>query len=111
MKKEQTFRFNFIGRQYNAIGQFNNIFDTYKAQSLGHALFMLHTDYLVARELKAFDTSNMRSMFDSFEDTRVPDEVLKTTELKSFKYPKRETSPNTGTYRYYRSDAPDNYKW
>lgn len=109
--KEQTFRFNFIGRQYNAIGQFSKVYDTYKAKSLGHALFMLHTDYLVVRELKGYDTSKMRSMFDSYDETRIPDETLRTTKLVEFKYPRRETSPNTGTYRYYRMDAPVDYKW
>ncbi len=111
MATEGTYRFKFRGRQARAIGQVTQIYDTYKAKSLGHALFMLFTDYNIVLDLEAFDTSNMMSKFDSFECTRVPDEILKKTEIISFKYPRRETSERTGSYKYYRMDAPVNYNY
>lgn len=111
MATEGTYRFKFRGRQARAIGQVTEIYDTYKAKSLGHALFMLFKDYDIVLNLEAFDTSDMRSMFDSFECTRVPEKVLKQTEIISFKYPRRETSPKTGSYKYYRMDAPTNYSY
>jgi hypothetical protein len=111
MATEYSFRFNFIGTQARAIGNPSKVYYTYKAPSLGHALFMLFSDYDIIRELNTFDTTDQRSMFDSFEETRIPRDVVRNTELKKHKHPRRETSPNTGTYKYYRSDAPDNYKW
>lgn len=111
MTKEGTFRFKFKGRQARAIGQVTEFYDTYKAKSLGHALFMLYTDYDIVLKLEAFDTTDMRSMFDSFDFTKVSDKVLSQTELKRFNYPRRETSAKTGSYKYYRADAPTNYSY
>jgi len=47
----KTFKFSFIGRISGAIGIFYKIRDTYKANSLGEALYMLYTDYEHIRQL------------------------------------------------------------
>ncbi len=108
----KSFRFRFTGRQARAIGITYEIYDTYKnMKSLGHALYKLYTEYELIKDLTVWETTGFGSIFDAYDSNKIPkEEVLKTPLIKHI-VPSRETSPNTGTYKYYRMDAPTNYKW
>lgn len=102
------FRFRFKGRQTNAIGQVKEILDTYKCEFLGQALHMLHHQYDVLSMLNAYEDRSK-----AFSYVPLIPISLKVVEKTAFIKcdASRETSPNTGTYKYYRHDAPDDYKW
>ena len=95
MKK---FAFSFVGRQTGAIGITYQIKDTYRAHSLGAAMYMLYTDYDLIHRLeyrqgaKKIDTEGI--------------ELVKCDISKC--YPNRPTNPQTGSYLYTRSDTPIN---
>lgn len=90
----KTFRFSFIGRQARAIGITYQIADTYVAENLGQALYMLNTDYDSIRSLKAYQNGKL-----------IDSETVRETALIACVVPKRETDPKTGSYRYRRSDT------
>ena len=104
------FRFNFTGRQARAIGITYPIWDTYEAKNLGQALHKLHTDYEHISKLRAWDTTKT-GIGDTWDSNQLDPALVSETDIEECTYPRRETSPNTGTYRYYRMDAPTNYKW
>ena len=106
MKK---FRVKFEGRQAKAIGINYNIRDTYKAESLGHMLYMLNIDYISIRFLDVYEDKSEAYKYRRPE--LINTKIVEATEIIKFDYPKREISPNTGTYRYTRDDAPDDYRW
>ncbi len=97
MKK---YRLAFIGRQANAIGITYQIYDTYKANSLGEALFMLYTDYELIGGLTAKENNNT-----------IDKDVISKTKLIPVDYPKRQTSPTTGSYKYYRYEQTQHTKF
>ncbi len=45
------------------------------------------------------------------EGTAIKHKKTKLIQFDRFDYSEREFSPNTGTYKLYRHDAPDDYKW
>lgn len=91
--KKYTFSFN--GRQSGAIGITYQIRDTYKANSIGEAMYLLYTDYDLISGLQAKEGSH------SIETANVKLIPCDTSKC----YPHRETDPKTGSYRYTRSDT------
>lgn len=57
----KTYAFSFIGRKNGAQGIFHKIRDSYKANSLGEALYMLYVDYEHITKLVASENSKLLS--------------------------------------------------
>lgn len=96
MKK---YRFTFTGRQSGAIGIFYKISDTYKCNNVHEALSYLWTDYEHIKGLTIYENGKKIEEPDKIEWVKVRP------------YTERERSPKTGSYKYFREDAPDNYNY
>lgn len=105
----RKFRFCFVGVQTGELGFSRDIRETYdKGYHLGEALYRLHHDYDVKRELVVYeDTSEAYGYMPliKLNDASVKD-------IKPIKCDvRREVSPYTGTYKYYRHDNDDPDYW
>lgn len=99
MQTQKKYRFNFIGSQSGAIGITYEIWDTYKCDNIHEALSYLYEDYQHFGSMKAYENGKL---------IELPEKI---NWVKVRSYRERERSPKTGSYRYYREDAPKDYKY